>query len=135
MLLLVQQMRMQLRLERRRQRAMPIFFLLLQRLVVRVGSRSRVAHSYDGRLILFLIQWRDGRVLTQFAIQNFCLFFFYFNYYVSGGGGWGICWRIGHKETADEQRRLLPELWQQQDRFFGGGHKAQHAHINDGLRF
>lgn len=66
----------------------------------------------------------DGRALTQFAIQNFCLFFFfYFNYYVSGGGGWGIFWRIGHKETADEQRRLLPELWQQQDRFFGADTK------------
>lgn len=47
------EMGMQLRLEGRRQRAMPVLFLLLQRLVVRVGRRSRVAH-YDGRLILLM---------------------------------------------------------------------------------
>ncbi len=104
--MLVQMMlMMQRRLERRRQRAMPVFFLLLQRLVVGVGRRSRVAH-YDGRLILWDIMGRVSSHNLRFKLLSLLQ--------LLREGAAEICWRIRHKETADEQRRslslsLLPE--------------------------
>jgi hypothetical protein len=122
-MLVVMMVLLRLMLQRRRQRTMPVFLTLFQRLMVRIGSRSRVSH-YVGRLLLILLIAQ----LSQFAIQTCvalsCLLLLCVRFKIERESREPRIWRIGTKGLL-MRKSLLSGIWQQRKCAESGGAEAR----------